>query len=115
MFDVVAKTKPENDFCSGCGLGSDCKKAYEQLANKAGPSVVLKVIVAFLLPLMVFIVGLATAEGLFGRILPGPTLPTVFGVVAAGCLTFVCILITRTIYSRHGGTEWLSMKGDKDS
>lgn len=111
MSNVVVKTGPENDFCSGCGLGSDCKKAYEQLAGCAGPSVVLRAIVAFLLPITVFIVALGVSERFFRRILTDPALPTVFGALTGGCLTFMCILITRAINSRQDGTARLSMKG----
>ncbi|MCK4960185.1 MAG: hypothetical protein KAT00_12315 [Planctomycetes bacterium] len=115
MSNVVAKTGLENDFCSGCGLGSDCKKAYEQLAGCRGPSVVIRVTVAFLLPITVFIVALGVSEKLFRRILTDPALPTVFGAVIAGCLTFICILITRAIYSRQDGMGRLSMKGAEDN
>ncbi|MCK5171744.1 MAG: hypothetical protein KAR47_00020 [Planctomycetes bacterium] len=115
MSNVVAKTGRENDFCSSCDLGSDCKKVYEQLANRTGPSVALRAIVAFLLPITVFIVALGVSERLFRRILTDPALPTVFGAVIAGCLTFICISITRAIYSRQDGMRRLSMKGAKDS
>jgi len=49
-------------FCQDCIQKHDCKRIYEQLGDSQGPSVALKAILAFLLPLMVFIVSLAVFE-----------------------------------------------------
>lgn len=44
--------------CDGCSQADGCKEAYRQLGCTEGPSVTLTVLVAFLLPLVVFIVSL---------------------------------------------------------
>ncbi|UCD52470.1 MAG: hypothetical protein JSW27_07500 [Phycisphaerales bacterium] len=51
--------------CNGCSQAHDCKRIYEQLGHAGGPSVVLKVIMAFALPIVLFIAAL----GLFGHLL----------------------------------------------
>ena len=53
--------------CDGCSQAHDCRKIYEQLGQAGGPSVALKVTIAFALPIISFMAGLAT----FGRLLRG--------------------------------------------
>ena len=52
-------------FCEDCSQAHDCKKVYEQLGQSRGSSVALGVVVAFLLPIVVFVVTL----GVSGRLL----------------------------------------------
>ena len=51
--------------CDGCSDAHDCKRVYEQLGHTGGPSVALKVIMAFALPIVLFLAALAT----FGHLL----------------------------------------------
>ncbi len=99
---VVAKTMAEQKICEDCKQKHDCQEIYKQLGDVKGPSVVVKVIVAFLLPLVVFIVTLA----IFDKILSGfemtADLQTVFSVAASLLITFICILIVRVINRRFG-------------
>jgi len=95
----------EQKFCDNCKQKHDCGRIYQQLGDIAGPSVVIKVIVAFLLPLVVFIVTLA----IFDKILSGfemtAELQTVFSVAASLLITFICILIVRVVNRRISGLE----------
>lgn len=90
----------EQELCQQCNQRHDCQKVYQQLGNIEGPSIVVKVISAFLLPLVVFIVSLAV----FGRMFAGATGPgqvqTALSFVLALLATFVCILIIRVINRR---------------
>ena len=54
----------ENKFCGNCNQKHNCGSIYHQLGNIKGPSVVVKVVVAFLLPLVVFIFSLAAFQHL---------------------------------------------------
>ena len=55
--------------CDGCSQADGCKEAYRQLGCAEGPSVTLTVLVAFLLPLVLFIVSLGAFGGwLEGRV-----------------------------------------------
>ena len=87
-------------FCKDCFQKHDCRSAYEQLGKSSGESIMLKVTLAFLLPLIVFIVSLAISE----RVLAGVTniekLQTVFSLLPALLATFICIFIIRMINKR---------------
>ncbi len=102
---MVAKTMVEQKICEDCKQKHDCQEIYQQLGDVQGPSVVVKVIVAFLLPLVVFIVTLA----IFDKILSGfemtTDLQTVFSVAASLLITFICILIVRVVNRRISGLE----------
>ena len=68
---------------------------YHELGNNRGPSVAVKVSLAFLLPLIVFIVTLAV----FQKIPDGATeaVQTAVGLAMALVSTFTCILVVRAI------------------
>lgn len=57
----------QEKFCEGCDQSNKCQEISRKLGNVKGPSVALKVIVAFLLPLVVFIVSLAVFERVFAN------------------------------------------------
>jgi len=84
-------------FCQDCIQKHDCKRIYEQLGGSPGPSVALKVILAFLLPLMVFIVSLAVFERVLAGAIDTERMQTILSFVLALLVTFVCVLITRVI------------------
>ena len=84
-------------FCQDCIQKHDCKRIYEQLGDSPGPSVALKAILAFLLPLMVFIVSLAVFERVLDGAITTEQVQTVLSFVLALLATFICVLITRVI------------------
>ena len=84
-------------FCQDCIQKHDCKRIYEQLGDSPGPSVALKAILAFLLPLMVFIVSLAVFERVLAGAITTERMQTALSFVLALLATFVCVLITRVI------------------
>ena len=63
--------------CDVCSQAHDCKRIYQQLGRAAGPSVVMKVLLAFVLPIIVFSSGLA-AFGHFLRLGEPYQTPVVF-------------------------------------
>jgi len=56
-----------SEFCEGCSQAHDCKKVYEQLGQSKGSSVALGVVVAFLLPIVVFVVTLGVSGQLLAN------------------------------------------------
>ncbi len=84
-------------FCQDCIQKHDCRRIYGQLGGSSGPSVALKAILAFLLPLMVFIVSLAVFERVLAGEIATEQMQTVLSFVLALLVTFVCVLITRVI------------------
>lgn len=87
-------------FCKDCIQRHDCRSVYEQLGNATGPSVVLKVILAFLLPLVVFIVSLAVFERIFAGAVKIEKLQVILTILPALLVTFGCIFIIRVIYKQ---------------
>jgi uncharacterized membrane protein len=87
----------QEKFCQDCDQKHDCQKIYEQLGNVKGPSVVFKVIVAFLLPVVVFIVSLAVFEEVLAKAVNNEELQTLLSFLISLLITFVCILIVQTI------------------
>lgn len=87
----------QEKFCEGCEQSEKCQDVSRKLGNIKGPSIALKVIVAFLLPLVVFIVSLAVFERLFAGSIDTEGLRTAAGFLAALAVTFVFILIVKVI------------------
>jgi len=80
----------QEDFCSQCPQNHDCKAVYEQLGKSKGPNVVRKVVVAFLLPIAIFIAALAVSDCMFANAIAGKNLRIMVGFALAGC----CLLYT---------------------
>lgn len=99
---VVVKTMAEQKFCNDCKQKHDCQEIYKQLGDVKGPSVVVKVIVAFLLPLVVFIASLATFKEILAKAISTQRMQTALSLLLALLVTFVCILIVRMINRRFG-------------
>jgi len=102
---MVVKTMAEQKTCEDCKQKHDCEKIYQQLGDIQGPSVVIKVVVAFLLPLVVFIVTLAIFDKMLSGFEMTADLQTVFSVAASLLITFICILIVRVVNRRISGLE----------
>jgi len=70
FISMVTKIMDQQKNCQGCSQRQDCQQAYQKLANFRGSSIVLKVIVAFLLPIMVFIASVAASERILAEAIP---------------------------------------------
>jgi len=92
----------QEKFCEGCDQNSKCQEIFRKLGSIKGPSFTLKVIVAFLLPLIVFIVSLAIFERVFARSIGTEGLRTAISLLMATLVTFVFILVIKLIGKRIG-------------
>jgi ABC-type sugar transport system permease subunit len=92
IFYTLVETKT-NDYCSGCGQKETCREAYEKLGKAQGPSVVWKVIAAFLVPIAVFILSLAGADLLLRNRLEGKLLSAVDFLAAVGVTVIVVVVL----------------------
>ena len=95
----------EQDLCQQCNQRQDCGKVYEQLCKIEGPSIVRKVVLAFLLPLIIFIVSMAIFEKMFSAVISDGQLRSALSFASALLLTFICILLTRVIGGRLGSAK----------
>ena len=92
LFRLVDKIMTEQNFCQLCGQRDNCRQAYEQLGSSQGPSVVSKVIFAFLLPMLVFIVALAVFEKILAQTPAATPLATAIGFTMALIVTAALML-----------------------
>jgi hypothetical protein len=97
---MVVKAMAELKPCQECNQKRQCQKIYKQLGKAQGPSVAFKAVVAFLLPLLIFIASLAAFEGILARITDIKGLRIVLDFLLALAVTFVCILIIKVINRR---------------
>ena len=94
---MAAKTMVEQKNCQECRQKCNCQNVYQQLGEIQGRSVVVKVIVAFLLPLVVFIISLAVFGRVFNDLILQEQLRMVMSVLPAFLVTFVVILVIRLV------------------
>ncbi len=87
-------------FCQHCKQEHNCQKVCEQLGRTEGPPVVIKVILAFLLPLVVFIASLAAFQEILTRTIDAQNLLTALSLVLASLATSACILIVGVMNGR---------------
>ena len=102
LLDVVAKTMTQQELCQQCNQRQDCGQVYEQLGRIEGPSIVKEVVLAFLLPMVVFVASLAVFERMFSQVVSAGQARSALSFTSAVSLTFVCILLTKAIHSQFG-------------
>ncbi len=82
----------QQKFCEDCNQKHDCREVYQKLGNTKGPSVVLKAVVAFLLPILVFIGCLAAFEAILAR--------TALSFLLAVLVTFIFVVSCSLLVAR---------------
>ena len=70
------------------------------MGDMKGPSVVVKVTLAFLLPLVIFIASLAGFEEVFSRVTDSQAAQTALGLLTALLVASVCVLIAGVVVRR---------------
>jgi hypothetical protein len=89
-------------FCQDCIQKHDCQRIYEQLGDSSGESVTLMVILAFLLPMIVFIVSLAVSDRVLTGVIKTEKLQMALSFLLALLVTSVFVLITRVLNKQFG-------------
>lgn len=92
----------QKEFCQVCRQKHDCRKVYRQLGSAEGPPVTAKVVLAFLLPLVVFIACLGGAERMLAGIINEGAVLTAVSVLLALLVTFACIVMIKKIRKSSG-------------
>ena len=67
------------------------------MGDVKGPSVALNVFLVFLLPIVVFIIGLVVSRELFAGLIRTAGIGTLISVVFAAAVAFLSILIIRNV------------------
>jgi uncharacterized membrane protein len=79
----------QEKFCQDCNQKHNCREVYQKLSDTTSPSVAAGAVVAFLLPILVFIGSLAAFEAILAK--------TGLSFLLALFVTSVCILIIKVI------------------
>jgi hypothetical protein len=87
------------EACKRCSEAHTCARVYEQIGKTDGPSVTLKVLIAFLLPIAVF-AGALAACGAFLSGIVAPRYETPLAFVAALAVTTAVMLIVNMVVKR---------------
>lgn len=90
----------QSKSCEDCGQGCHCKEAYERLGCTEGPPITRDVSLAFLLPIVAFLVFL----GVFGWLLEnvvGKPYQTHLAAGLALSATVALMLVVRFLMRRH--------------
>ena len=87
----------QQKFCQDCSQRHDCRDVYQQLGKAEGPSVVFKVVAAFLVPMVVFITSLVVFDHILAKVINRKEAQTALSFLLALSATAVCILIIKVI------------------
>ena len=90
----------DQDICQGCGQKNRCEQVYQALGRLKGSSVVKKVIIAFLLPLLVFIAALAISQKIIVEYVDTQHWQTMISFVIALTVTGVCVVSIKCVRVR---------------
>jgi len=85
----------QEKFCQGCKQRYNCQQVYQQLGNANGPPVARRVLLAFLLPLMIFIAALTASQPLVAKLTKNDGLKTAASFLLAVLLTSLSVLIVK--------------------
>jgi len=86
--------------CQECNQKHKCREVYQQLGKAQGPSVAFKAVVAFLLPLLIFIASLAAFEGILAGTTDIKGLRIALDFLLALSVTLATMLIIKVINKR---------------
>ena len=95
----------KENLCEKCSEKKSCEQVYKQLGQAKGPSVVVRVIVAFLLPLVGFIGSLAAFEQILTNSMQATKLRLVLSFLLALVVTIALIMTMQVINKRLTKTD----------
>ena len=87
--------------CKDCGQKDSCREAFKELGNLKGPSVLLKVVQAFLLPLIFFIISLAVAENVLAERVASSLGKNFLALAAAVAVVFLYLMVLKFWRSKN--------------
>lgn len=95
--------------CENCGYRHShencCMDIYQRLGRTKGPSVISRVLLAFVLPLLIFIISLVLASYILSIFKIEDYTKTLFSFLAALTTAVVFVLLIRVFRRQHGKHE----------
>jgi uncharacterized membrane protein YoaK (UPF0700 family) len=92
----------QRESCERCDHKLSCKEAFKRLGNIRGQSIVRSVLVAFVLPLLIFIACLAAAQQILTRYIKSSSLCSAVALLLAIAAAVVCVAVVKTVGKRLG-------------
>jgi len=105
----------ENENCSGCPQHHDCKSMYQAIGNAEGSFVVIRSIGAFLVPILIFSLGLAFFDKLLNSTITGSNGRTMISVILSMLICSIYVMTLRFISSRSSEECIKTYEGDEKS
>jgi len=105
----------ENDNCSGCPQHHDCKSMYKALGKAEGSFVAIRSIAAFLVPILIFALGLAVFDKLFQTRITSSNPRTLISAVLSLFVCLIYVTAFRLISSRGSDKCIIKHEGDEKS
>lgn len=93
------------EICQGCNQRHECREIYERLGSAKGPSVALRAVFAFLLPMLVFIGVLGISDIVLSGFEITAGSRAFYSILVSLPATIVCVFVTRSrkALNRSGG------------
>jgi len=92
----------QREPCEKCNHKLSCKEAFKRLGNLRGQSIVRNVLVAFVLPLFVFIACLAMSQQLLTRYIESSIFRSAVALLLAIASAVICVAVVKTVGKRLG-------------
>ena len=87
--------------CNNCDQKERCQEVFKELGNLKGPSVLPKVVQAFLLPLIFFIISLAVAENVLAERVASSLGKNLLALAAAAAVVFLYLMVLKFWRSKN--------------
>ena len=85
----------EQEQCGQCSHKNNCQNIYQRFSNAKGHSVLLRTVLALLLPLIIFIVTAAVCEKLLTNLTDNRLLAVLLSILSGIIAAFIYVAIVR--------------------
>jgi len=92
----------DHEICGKCSQRNGCKQVYQQIADNKGPSVLGRVLIAFAVPLLSFVLAVAVFSELIAKIMPSSRSATALIFFMAIGTTVFTVSVIRVVNRLHG-------------
>jgi len=97
---VVAEKMDDERLCHDCRHRQTCQQIYAKLGRDGVPSVLRKVLLGLLLPLVIFVVSVASISRLFSALELAVAAQAICSFVTAVAATICFVLVLRVLEKR---------------
>jgi hypothetical protein len=95
---VLIDSHQQNELCSGCGQRTSCGSVYQKLGTAQGPSVLGKSLIAFVLPIVLFLLALAASDRMLQSRIENPDLRILAGILPSLAVSIAGVGAARRIF-----------------